>query len=1064
KYTGLEIAIVGIGCRFPGAQNKDEFWDNLIKGKRANREMTEEELAARGLTNDDIQRPNYVNSISVLENKDKFDFAFFNYTPDEATLMNPQHRIFHECLWEAIEDAGCNPDKVEGGIGIYAGAGEDLNWKLYSSIVNADHQIGDFLLARINDKDYLASLLSYKLNLSGPAFSVNSACSTSLLAVHTACRALLLGETKVALAGGVSILTKKRSGYQYSEGMIHSKDGFCRTFDKDSSGTFNSEGAGVVALKRMKDAIADGDKIYAVIKGSAINNDGNKKVGYTAPSIEGQAECIRKAQKFAKVQPNTITYVEAHGTATELGDPIELEALNIAFDREEGDHCALGSVKSNIGHLNTAAGVAGLIKAALAISHKQIPPSLHYNEPNPNLNFDGGPFFVNNELKEWNRKEPEIPLRAGVSSFGIGGTNAHVILEEPPAMDKALSEKSQFLLTLSAKSEVALNNYIEKLGDHVESHPDINLPDLCHSLFEGRRTFDYRKSLAFKSYDELLHGLSGGLTSLQPTVAKINPKVVFMFPGAGSQYRKMGYDLYLTEPYFRDQIDLGLKKLEELTGIDYNGILFASDEHDLRVNEMLHTQPLIFLFEHALGKLLIHCGVQPDYMIGHSIGEYAAACLSGIFDFDDALQLVVKRGELMDSLAGGAMVSVALGQDEIDQYLVEGVSLAAINAPQQMVISGDVESVQKSILKLEADEVQFVKLYATQAGHSAMMEKILDQYATALDAVKKNQPNVPFVSNISGDFITEEEAASTGYWVNHMRQTVNFLAGIETLYKLSANNIFLEIGAGHGLCGLLKQYGHLSDLPTCINLVRSSKDEIDDFFHFNQQLGKLWSNGITIKGEALSALQGTHKIPLPTYAFEHSSFPTEVDIFEDGLLDGFNPSVQTEEPSLPNWLYTKVWRSVSPVQITGSSSNQTVLLFLDQSQWSDQLVASLQNRGADTIVVHSGDSYAKITEEHYRVNPNAGYELSQLFSDISDSKREFTQVIYGWNLSVNTQEFGLEESNEAFNRLFFALANIAKEIALLDLDHEISTSVLTANAFKVTGGEEIAYDQSILIG
>lgn len=1064
EHTGLEIAVIGMACRFPGASDPEAFYQNLLHGFHSNRPLNEEEKKRSASYADLSANPAFVDSLSVLEGKDRFDNAFFGYTPDEAAMMNPEHRLFHECVWEALEDAGYDPDQYDGMIGLYAGGGLDFNWKLFTTIANSKYELNDFYLNRINNKDYLTSLISYKLNLTGPSYAIQSACSTSLVSVHTACRALLLGETKLALAGGVSINTKKSGGFVHSEGMIHSTDGYCRAFDKDSSGTFDSEGAGVIVLKRLKDAIADGDQIHAVIKGSAINNDGNRKVGYTAPSVEGQAECIRTAQKFARIAPETIGYVEAHGTATRLGDPIEIEALNIAFDQQTDKTCSVGSVKSNIGHLNTAAGIAGLIKTVLCLKHKKIPASLFYTEPNPAIDFANGPFYVNNDLRDWERTS-EIPLRAAVSSFGIGGTNAHVILEESPVVQQNQSSEQLNLLTLSAKTEHSLNTYITKLRTFLIEHPDTNVSDLCYSLQKGRKGFAFRKAVLLTGNKPDYSASLTQLTKLQPAFASTK-KVCFMFPGAGSQYPGMTKDLYEQHPVFKEEMDRGFDILLRLTGFNYNSIIYPDAADDKQINEMLHTQPALFLVEYAMARLLMHYGVTPDVTIGHSVGEYVAACVGGVFSFEDALKLVVSRGELMQSLSGGAMVSVAISEAEAKIYTHSRISIAAVNGPEQVVLSGDTEAIEEIIPVLQKNEEQFVRLYATQAGHSPMMEDIREAYRKVLDGITKNAPVIPYVSNVTGKLITPEQAISTEYWLDHLRNTVRFSDGITTLMQ-SGECLFIESGPGHALCSLLRQNDFGNAGHVMLNAIRPIKEQANDYEFFIEQLGQLWSHGVSIDFDRLYS-ERRSRVSLPAYAFEHQSFPTEVDIFEDGMLEGIGMgnSLSSQGTELKDWLYFPVWKQEAEILLLPEAqhSRKVILFFTGDDAFSGQAMKRFATTGHTVVCVNRAQAFARLDEQTFSVNPTQPESLVSLAEALNQTGYAFTDILYGWSLDTAGKELLLSENNTSMQRLYFDLAAILGKLDQLKTAAHPVVSILTCKAHKVMATDTVDYDQSVVLG
>ncbi|MBD1942157.1 type I polyketide synthase, partial [Coleofasciculus sp. FACHB-712] len=671
NYDSLEgIAIIGMSGRFPGAKNVEEFWQNLRDGVESISVFTNEELIDAGIAPGLLDNPNHVKAGAVLEDVEFFDASFFGFNPKEAEMTDPQHRIFLECAWEALENAGYDTQRCESRIGVYAGA--SLNNYL-SFNLNRD-QIGSadsFQKLIGNDKDFLTTRVSYKLNLKGPSLTVQTACSTSLVATTLACQSLLNYQCDMALAGGVSIRVPQKTGYLYQEGGILSPDGHCRAFDADAQGTIIGNGVGVVVLKRLEDAIADGDRIHAVIKGSAINNDGSEKVGYTAPSVNGQADAIAEAIALAGVDPETITYIETHGTGTRLGDPIEITALSNVFgaNTEKKNFCAIGSVKTNIGHLDAAAGVTGLMKTVLALKHKLIPPSLNFKQPNPEIDFANSPFYVNTQLTEW--KANATPRRAGVSSLGIGGTNAHVVLEEAPTVKASSSSRPWQLLVLSAKTESALETATANLAAHLKQHPDLNLADVAYTLQVGRRAFEHRRILVCQTVEELVNQLETPhpqkvLTHFQEPTER---SIAFMFPGQGAQYVDMGRELYQTEPIFREQVDRCAALLQPHIGMDLRSLLYPNQPNPEAAAEKLKqtcfAQPALFAIEYALAQLWMSWGISPQAMLGHSIGEYVAACFAGVMSVEDALALVAIRGRLMQQMPAGAMLAVSLPEAEV---------------------------------------------------------------------------------------------------------------------------------------------------------------------------------------------------------------------------------------------------------------------------------------------------------------------------------------------------------------------------------------------------------------
>jgi phthiocerol/phenolphthiocerol synthesis type-I polyketide synthase E len=1062
KYTGFEIAIVGVACRVPGAHNWKEYWDNLTNGIESIHVLSNQELFELGVDETTLNNKNFVKVGAKLPGKEFFDSAFFNYRPEDARLMNPAHRTFHECAWEALEDAGYDPERVNGLIGLYAGAGEDLNWRVYSMLKNNEQAIDDFTLSQINNKDYLASLLSYKLNLKGPSLSINTTCSTSLVAIHLACKSLLMGEAQMALAGGVSVITQKQKGYFYKEGMVNSSDGHCRAFDKNASGSVGAEGAGVVVLKKLQNAIADGDQIYAIIKGSAINNDGNRKVGFTAPSVDGQATCIRLAQRFSKIEPESISYIEAHGTGTKLGDPIEIEALNIAFQKSKKQNCAIGSVKTNIGHLDAAAGVAGLIKTALSLKYKKIPASLNYKESNPEIDFKSGPFHVNTELKEWTN-EGDIPLRAGVSSFGIGGTNAHVILEEAPRQEKGDAGRDYKILTVSAKTETSLSRYMDDLKTYLHKTPDINVSDMSYTLQVGRKHFEYRRSVVYKNREELISLLDSEKLQKQKVKEK-NKQVVFMFPGQGSQYMNMGKNLYETEKVFKEEMDKGFSILENLTDENFKTIIFPGNKHSDQINETRYTQPIVFLLEYSLARLMMSFGILPEYMIGHSIGEYVAACISGVFSYEEALKLVVKRGELMNNLPPGAMLSVAIKEEEANVYLKEGISLAAVNGPEQVVYSGDVKLINELMERLHELKIAHVKLHTSHAFHSCTQDGILDAFRKELEKVTFNKLQYPFISNLTGEFIKQEEAMSADYWVHHLRETVRFSDGIKTLLSQNNEFLFVEVGAGQSLAKLLKQQQQSKRGTTSISLIRHPKESGDDLGYLTEGISQLWRHGVNIDWMFYYKAEKRKRISLPTYSFDRIKYPTEVDPFEHGMSVNTHSINPNKNQELKNWIYYPVWKSSALSFTEKSIQRKGYLIFSFSDTFTDSLKTFLLRKEDDQVEIIIGESYKRESKNRYIIDPSETAHYIKLFRELNNDQLVITDIIHCWSIGVNPSEIDLSETGKEINKVFYSLVNIVKNLLQTQTLSNKRICLVTDCLHHVVGNEELTRAPSLLLG
>lgn len=1027
-----DIAIVGISCKFSKSENPNEFWENLKEGNQMIQFYSDEELVKLGVDKSTIDNPAYIKRKATIENSDRFDYPFFSYTKDEANLMDPQIRILHEQVWSALEDAGYNVSTYKDKIGMYMTAEDNFNW-IAHSFISENKNVDPFYLSFINNKNFISSLISYNLNLKGPSIAVDTACSSSLMTIHLASKSLLLRECSLAVAGGINLNTKVTKGQFYSEGGIGSKDGYCRTFDSESSGTTGAEGSGVVVLKRLEEAIRDRDNIYAVIRSSAVNNDG-RKIGYTAPSVKGQAECIKMAHRMANVPYNTISYIEAHGTGTKLGDPIEIEALNQAFDYDTTHQCAVGSLKSNIGHSGNAAGVGGLIKATLSLKNKMIPGVSNYKTPNPEINFKGGPFFVNSQLTKWESKN-NLPLRAGVSSFGIGGTNVHMILEEFEKIEKQSASRPFQLITYSAKNENSLINYKEKLKNFVENQ-SFQLPDLAYTLKTGRTEFAYKTAIIAKDKEELRSKLLD--TALAIEVKKENKDLVFMFSGQGTQYFKMGKDLYDHEPDFKKIMDEGFQILQKNTREDFAEILgYISNEtiDENRINETQYTQPLLFLIEYALASVLLKWGLKPHNMIGHSLGEYTAACIAEVFSFEDALKLITKRAQLMSEVEKGSMIAIDASIDTIEELLNTNLSIAAINSPTSCVVSGTKKDIENFIQILTLHDISCSQLKTSHAFHSGMMDVILDKYEQELVTIQFSNPKLPYISNLTGKQILDTEATSSKYWVRHLRETVNFRDGIDFILR-KPNVVFIEIGPGKTLLSLSRQNQKYSKTHLAIELLRRFNESTDDNEKFTTALGKIWSNGIKIDWDKYYETEERNRISVPTYSFDGYKLDFLVDPFQkiaSGLSD-YKP--------FNEWFYMPNWkRSVLAKNKEQDTNSQQFLIFSDDNNLSNLLQYQLKVQGNSVIKVIKGNDFEHVNDQLFRVNPDKESNFKALFKELERNNTTINQIIFNWNLEGQDQEAMLSIF-DTFNALCKSLINYnpdsKKKITLLSsLNHEI---------------------------
>lgn len=918
EETSVEpIAIVGLAVRVPGAADARQFWQNLIDGRESVRWFTREEQLAAGATEADLDNPSWVSAAPVLDQLEYFDAGLFGMTAREAELADPQHRLFLECALTALEDAGYDPARYDGAVGVYAGTGhvkyEWLNLRTNSRLWAGD--AGQLSVTTVNSPDYVATQVSYRLNLRGPSLTLHTACSTSLVALHLACEALRGGECDLALAGGVSVELPHGIGYLGMEGYV-SPDGHCRPFDAKASGTLWGSGAGVVAVKRLADAIADGDHIRAVIRGNAINNDGSDKVGFSAPSVTGQAAVIAQALQVAEIDPRTITYVEAHGTGTALGDPIEIAALTSVYTPYSSDRqwCAVGSVKSNIGHLSQAAGIVGVIKATLALEHGMIPPSLNFEEPNPEIDFPSTPFYVATTPLKF-EPYPGQPRRAAVSSFGVGGTNAHVILEQAPEPEPVTrSDRPVHLLRVSAASETALAAATAQLADHLEQHPEVALADAAHTLRIGRAQRQHRAVVVAADAREAAAALRDRKRCVTGT-ADQPPQVAFLFSGQGSQYGGMGAQLYRHEPVFAAAVDECLAVL----GADFRQLLFDPAAAE-QLGQTRHTQPALFTIEYALARLWQSWGVQPAAMLGHSIGEYVAATLAGVFQVSDAVRLVARRGELMQSLPSGAMLAVTLDESEVLPRLPDGVVVATVNGPGTCVVAGETDAVTRFAEQLAAEGIGTRRLRTSHAFHSPMMEPILAEFEAAVAAVPRSAPTLPFWSNVTGERITAEQATEPKYWATHLRQPVRFGAGLASLLAQPGRWALLECGPGRQLAGLARLQVPRDQLAPVPSLATDPEQELASVY---AAAGRLWTVGVPV--DAGRDAGPARRVPLPTYPFQRQRYWSDPD--PAPVATAAAPAVDQPVGPLPerDRFAVPVWRQLPPDSRAGELTSCVVV-------------------------------------------------------------------------------------------------------------------------------------------
>ncbi|HGM7842568.1 TPA: amino acid adenylation domain-containing protein [Serratia marcescens] len=938
-YSDTPLAIVGMSGRFPGATDIEALWA-LIAGREAGLTLfSDDELLASGVSPEQLRQSNYIKTKGIIDDHEWFDADFFGYTPNEAELMDPQIRLLHQCCWQTLEHAGCDPVSFAGTIGVFAGLLTSPYW--LDAVMKDTTDSTALYKASILNIHAVTALIAHALNLTGPAMTLDTACSTSAVAIHQACNALRNGDCDAALAGGVSIEMPAYRGYEYHEGMINARDGVCRPFDRLASGTVTGDGVATLLLKRLDDALADRDCIYAVIKGSAINNDGNNKVGYTAPSVSGQMTVIRSALRRAHFTTDSIGLVEAHGTATVLGDPIEIRALNEVFGAARAPVCAVSAIKSNIGHLNSAAGVAGVIKTALALHHQELPPTAHFTQLNPAIDLSHSALYINHESQPWTQNQPR---RALVSSFGIGGTNASIALEEHLASEKGEPDhvRDDYLLLFSAKTPAALEARVVSTLEYVKYGAGVRLPDVAYTLQTGRTAFKYRRAYLVSRGAKIDLSSATILHAEQVSGQSTATGVCFMFPGQGSQYRGMASALYARQAIFREQMDRCFAAYQRYSSVDLKALLFTAD-HPQDINQTIFTQPVLFCVEYSLAQTLMALGVTPASMIGHSLGEYVAACIAGVFTLDDAIRIIEARGRLMQSMLPGSMLAIYLSRAQLEPWLAahEGIELAANNSEHFCVVAGDDEAISGLCARLVQADIQHTLLKTSHAFHSAMMAPMLPEFAALLRQIPLSAPRIPFISNVTGEWITAEQATSPDYWVQQVRNPVLFNEGAAHL--LSESSLLVEVGPGKTLSTFIQAHSQYRDQPTVLTL-RQAKAQIDDEHFMHHTLATLWVNGVNIDWRRFNHDALGRHIPLPGYPFEQAYY------YRYGAaLSGYrHPQHPLRRPK-EEWLQRVVWQShIAP---SGDDFYAPGALVLVIGADSDRVQNALAQSGVDSVVV-----------------------------------------------------------------------------------------------------------------
>ncbi|MFI1033999.1 SDR family NAD(P)-dependent oxidoreductase [Streptomyces sp. NPDC020951] len=1005
-----DIAIVGMAGRFPGARDLDEFWANIRDGVESVSFFTDEQLLAAGAPPDHLDQPNFVRAGACLSGIDTFDAEFFGYTAREAEIMDPQHRVFLETAWQALEHSGYDPARVGGDIGVFAGAGSNGYLAHVYSHPEIVETTGGTQILLGNELGFLSTRVSYKLDLRGPSVSLRTACSTSLVAVHLACRSLRERECDMALSGGVFLNLEQEQGYLHQEGSFVSPDGHCRPFDARAAGTLFGSGAGAVALKRLDDALADGDTVYAVVKGSAVNNDGAVKVGFTAPTVAGQARVITDALRDAGTDPGAIGYIEAHGTGTSLGDPIEIRALTRAYAGVPSETVALGSLKSNFGHLDAAAGIAGLLKTVLALWHETLPGTLHFESPNPDVDFAAGPFAVQRDTTPWPRSES--PRLAGVSAFGFGGTNAHVILQEGPpegrpgAGPEGESARDSHLLVLSARDQAALDELSDAMAGQLR-RGRARLADVAYTAAVGRHRFPVRRTVTGPDAPSVAAALEAR-DAARVTTGECGgavPRVAFLLSGQGGQYPGMARELYTHEPVFRDAVDLCLKELacggtdaglpelllDAVDAVDAVDAEAASAE----LSRTALAQPALFVLEFALARLWESWGVEPAALLGHSLGELVAACLAGVFTPQDALRLVALRGELMQEQPTGAMLSVVADRTTVESLLPAEISLAAHNGPKDCVVSGDHAAMAAFAGLLAERGVASRPVSTSHAFHSPMMRPMVERFVAAVAAAPRQAPRTRFVSNVTGTWITDEEAQDPAYWGRHVLAPVEFDAAVRTLAE-EPDLVFLEIGPGQTLTSLARRIvtGGAPRLVT--SSLPHRQDRRRPVEAAQRALGQLWLAGVEPDWAAFHGHphQGgpRRRVALPTYPFQRQRY------WLDRRAEPAASAPATRRVEATDWIQAPSWERTVLPQAPASWTDRHWLVFEDRHGLADGLAARLRRDGAQVTTVAAGDQWSQ-EAGRFTIDPVDGDHYTRLLRALNEQDRLPTRIAHCWNVT-----------------------------------------------------------------
>ncbi len=1045
-----DIAVIGMACKFPGADNINEFWNNLLNGVEAISFFNDEELEKGGIPLNLISNKSYVKAVGVINTPETFDAAFFNYSDHEAEIMDPQIRLFHECVWSTLEDGGYNPENYKGRIGLFAGASKNNLWENLAANIE---EVDDFSSTLLSSKENLATLVSYKLNLRGPSVNIYTACSTSLVAIHEACNSILSGECEMALCGGVNLSLPFVGGSLSGDGSVFSDDGHCRPFCAEGNGTIAGKGAGVVLLKPLNEAIKDNDNIYGVIKKSAVNNDGYQKIGFTAPSIDGQIELLKNIYNENVIKPESISYIETHGTGTELGDVVEIEALSNIF-KKNSNKIVIGSVKSNIGHLDTAAGIAAFIKTVLMLKNKKIVQTLHSSSSNKNINFDKTSFSIANKTINWDQHQGK--RIAGISSFGIGGTNAHIVVEEYVNPKNIKAQKNDLqIIPFSAKTPNSLIEYRTIFRKFIEEDKSILLENAAFKLQTCRKEFQYRSAVVCSDSFNLLKKLENN-SSYSKIFTPAN--IIFMFPGQGTQYINMGRELYESQPEFKFWFDKCSEIIKnDINDLDIKKIIYQDKNinNKQEISETLAAHCALFVFEYSLAKLLISWGIKPSAMIGHSLGEYTAACLAGIISLEDSLKIVISRGKLAKNIPG-KMLSIVTNENNLKLCMnefnkgKEKIFVAAINSDSHFILSGDEKSIFDFNNYISTQGVEGKVLHIDFASHCDLVENIKDDFNHALEGIIHNKPTLPFVTNLDSRVININEDLPISYWREHLLNPVQFSKGLTNLISAKSHSILIEVGPASTLSTFAKNISSIHEKYIAISLIPHPKEDVDFQHYFYERIAALWCSGISLDWNAFNGNRQFQKVQLPTYCFDKTVYQ----------IPKINKSKEYFDKHTPNsWYYISQWRQ-SKIPSGQKLQNKNIVIFADKFDVAQ--VISLQLSGNNLKIVNPGNSFKKCENIYYQINPSDDKDYDKLFTELKKENFIPNNILHLLSISNDANAIDYNEVIAGQNLGFISLVNIAKALADNTIE-DVQITVIVNNLLDITGAEKILSKQSPIL-